>query len=332
MDVEQRVASALRSVLPVGTSIDVTMRDTAMRVRVATQEILAVWLSVGTTAAVRKAWVDVPDVQLVVAPRLSPGAREIVREIGLGWLDELGGAEFVAGNVVVSRTGQAAQGRRSTTWTPSTLGVAEALLTGTRATVAALHQSTQASPSTVASALALLTDAGLLRASAARGRSSGRTVEEPLALLNAYSVAAADLDVRHALTVGAQWRDPLDGVARLGAELDGAGIEWAATGALAAAIQAPYQTQVAPWVVYVRAATVADLLTAAAVGGMQPIQGGRLELRAFPSAITARLSTEQTGVRVVPWPRAYADLRWTGVRGEGAADHLAATMIGEAHV
>lgn len=70
-------------------------------------------------------------------------------------------------------------------------------------------------------------------------------------------------------------------------------------------------------VVYVDAASPARLTAAAQKAGRKLIEGGRLELRAFPSPITRRLSAE-VGPRLcsVPWPRVYADLRDTGVRGE----------------
>ena len=323
----ERVAGALRAVLPVGTALGVSPGPTGLRVDIAGTRSLALWLAAGTPTAVRQAAAHVPHVQLLVAPRFSDGAVAAAREGGLGWLDELGGAEFALGNVVVARTGLPLPKRRASGWTPATLGVTEALLTGTRATVGALQERLHASPSTLATALNTLTDRGLLTATAARGRNSGRTVTDPLALLHAYATAAADLDAPLSLTVGALWRDPATELVRLGASLDEAGFAWAATGALAAAIQAPYQTQVAPWVVYVQATTVADLLYAASSAGLQPISGGRLELRAFPSPITQGLAERVDHVYVVPWPRAYADLRWTGVRGEGAADHLADVML-----
>lgn len=325
--IRERVTRALRAVLPVGAALDVSPGQEALAVRLAGTRLLAVWLEAGTPAAVRRAKAHVPDLQLVIAPRFSDGAVSTAREFGLGWLDELGGAEFAFGNVLVSRTGLAVPKRRPSGWTPATLGVVEALLTGTRATVRALRERTHASPNTLGIALQRLSDAGLLTEAAARGRNSGRTVRDPLALLDAYAKAAADLHVRQSLTVGAQWRDPVVDLVRFGARLDGAGLTWA--GALAAAIQAPYQTQVAPWVVYVTSTTVADLLFAASSAGLEPINGGRLELRAFPSPMTQRLTERVEDVSVVPWPRAYADLRWTGVRGEGAADHLAEVMLRE---
>lgn len=323
----ERVARALRAVLPVGAELDVGPGLDMYRVSVAGARLEAVWLETGTPTAVRHVTAHHPEVDLVVAPRFSAGGLSAVREVGLGWVDEFGGAEFASGNVLVARTGRPAPKRRSGGWTPATLGVAEALLTGTRGTVRALRERTHASPDTLSLALHTLTDAGLLTAAAVRGRNSGRTVTDPMRLLDAYAKAAADLHVQQSLTVGARWRDPLADLADFGIRLDEAGLTWAATGALAAAVQAPLQTQIAPWVVFVKSTAVADLLYAASVAGLEPIDGGRLELRAFPSPVTERLIERFDGLSSVPWPRAYADLRWTGVRGEGAADHLAEVML-----
>ena len=107
-------------------------------------------------------------------------------------------------------------------------------------------------------------------------------------------------------------------------------IAWAATGALSAAALAPIQTQVAPMVGYVDAVGLATLAAAAATAGLKLPEGGRLQLRPFPSPITRHLSAEVIrGLRSVPWPRAYADLRDTGVRGDDAAEHRREVMTRE---
>lgn len=46
-------------------------------------------------------------------------------------------------------------------------------------------------------------------------------------------------------------------------------------------------------------------------------------LRPFPTVAVPRLVQWVGGVAVAPWPRVYADLRPTGVRGEESAEHLA---------
>ncbi len=78
--------------------------------------------------------------------------------------------------------------------------------------------------------------------------------------------------------------------------------------------------------VYLDVDTIAGLEAAAADVGLQPIEGGRLNLRPFPTVTSQRLSSETQGLRVVPWPPVYADLRPIGVRGEEAAEHLREVM------
>jgi len=83
-------------------------------------------------------------------------------------------------------------------------------------------------------------------------------------------------------------------------------------------------------VVYVDAVGLATLAAAEPTAGLKLLEGGQLQLRPFPSPITCRLSAEVLrGLRSVPWPRAHADLRDTGVRGDEAAEHLREVMTRE---
>jgi hypothetical protein len=59
------------------------------------------------------------------------------------------------------------------------------------------------------------------------------------------------------------------------------------------------------------------------VAGLREIDGGRLALRPYPTPAGAALTElRPNGFRTMLWPRVYADLRTTGVRGEDAAEHL----------
>lgn len=124
------------------------------------------------------------------------------------------------------------------------------------------------------------------------------------------------------LAAGVAWRDPLEGLASLGRRWNRGGANWAVTGQAAAAVVAPYLTEVGITEVYVEPETIVGLEAFVLDSGLRPIDGGRLILRPFPTVAVDRLVTDVQGLRVAPWPRVYADLRGSGVRGEEAAEHL----------
>ena len=166
-----------------------------------------------------------------------------------------------------------------------------------------------------------MTTLGLLAADAPRGRASAREIVERRALLTAYADAAEIATTPFMLRVGILG-DLAHELADLGRRWDADGLAWAATGMAAAAVLAPYLREVSGLEVFVHAPTPARLDEVASRAGLKPIEGGRLILRPFPTPVTKRLSAPAGDVRVAPWPRVYADLRVSGVRGEEAAEHL----------
>jgi hypothetical protein len=202
------------------------------------------------------------------------------------------------------------------------LGVAEALLCGVTATVSATAGATGHSTSTAARALEVLVRQGLLEAPAARGRHSGRRVLDPDRLLIEYAQVAKDLRPKPSLPCGLLWNDPIDGVRRLGQCWDDAGVPWAATGAIGAELRAPYLTEYSIGEIYVVASGEPELRVVARQADIEPMTGGRLVLRPFPTRASRSLATDVDGITVAPWPRVYADVRQVGVRGEEAAEHL----------
>jgi hypothetical protein len=268
---------------------------------------------------------------LVVGHHMSPGARQALAQAGVGWLDETGAAEFAIGSVVVSRTGQPPNtvGRQAG-WTPSVLAVAEALLCDVKPTVSAVEVATGLSSGSCTKALRFLSDQGLLGAKAPRGRASARRILDPDKLLEEYAVAASSVPTRIALQVGVTWQDVVQGLAKTGRMWDKHDVPWAATGAAASLVLAPFLTGVRTAEVYVEARTVAELREAADVAGLRPMSGGRVTLAPFPTVSAQRLASQVDDIRVAPWPRVFADLRTTGVRGEETAEHLREVVIGEA--
>jgi hypothetical protein len=213
-------------------------------------------------------------------------------------------------------------------WRPATLAVCEALLAGNvTPTVSSVVKATGISTGSVSTALKFLEHDGHLVSGAARGPGSGRRIVSRDDLLNAYAVAAERFRSPISVQVGVLWRDPIVGTIELGQEWRKHDIDWAATSALSASVLAPAQTAIAPMEIYVPGRTPSDLRRVAMVGGLKEIDGGRLLLRPFPTPAGAALTKQDpNGFRSMLWPRVYADLRTTGVRGEDAAEHLREEM------
>ena len=317
-----RAHDALVHVLP--RSVEVRSGEAGFVVFINDIRFQIQWIGEGWLRDVRPVLTGRPNQpDIVVARRISPGAREALTEAGIGWVDESGAAEIAKGSIVVSKSGRprgVAQGLRH--WTPAVLSIAEALLTGTKATVASTEEATGLSTGSCTNALRFLTDQELLVAGAERGPSSARRIADFDRLLDAYAAAVADAPAGPFLQVGVTWRDPVVGLAEAGAKWDAAEKAWACTAALAASVVAPYLTSVTSVDIYVDALTSAGLEAAAADAGLRPIEGGRLTLRPFPTVTSQRLSVQKEGLCIAPWPRVYADLRLLGVRGEEAAEHL----------
>ena len=323
--VQDRCAAAVAAVLP--RSVEVRReRDNGRSIcfRLNDEPFEVMWLGEGRLRQARELIADRkgrPD--LVVARLMSPGARSAFSDAGIGWIDETGAAEVALDSLIVSKSGRAVSTPpKPPRWTPAVVAVAEALLCGGKATVAAMQEMTGLSAGSCTNALRTLTELGLLSAQARRGRNSMRRIPDADTLLDEYSRAAESLAPATAISAGVFWRDPLAGVGEIGRLWDRAGVSWAVTGALAADVIAPYLTTVTTADVYVDRYTIAGIESVADAAGLRAIPGGRLTLRTYPPCLQRLSTTVQRGLRLVPWPRVYADLRPFGVRGEDAAEHL----------
>lgn len=320
-----RVEQAIRAVLPAGSPIDLSALDGELiRVDLGVGRLTAEWIGEGWLRDARAALArSGPKPEVLVARRMSPGARAAAADEHVGWIDESGAAEIALPGLLISRTGRRdRKAERPPHWSPSVIGAAEALLLGTRPTVAAVEWRTGLSVGSATNALAALARLGLLQSGAARGRASARQVTDRHRLLDSYADAAIARTPVLSLRVGTATRDLIDELASLGRRWDVEGLAWAATGAAAASVQGPYLSEVTGIDVLVDASTPAMLDALAERSGLRPIEGGRILLRPFPTPVTRRLSGTTLGQRTAPWPRVYADLRNTGVRGEEAAEHL----------
>jgi hypothetical protein len=328
----QRAEEAFLAILPRNARVrrEMSSADAVVDFVVNDQPIEVKWIGDGRLSDVRRVIAIAarnPDV--VVGRRLSPGAKEMLAAEGIGWVDETGAAEIAVGSLVVARTGTAqVRHRDEPKWTSSVLAVAEALLCDVRATVAATEEATGLSTGSCTTALRTLTDLGLLEANAARGKDSARRIGDRDALLDAYTRAVEAQPEPLSLQLGVTWQDPVVGVIKVGKRWDEASIPWAATGAIAATVTAPLLTSVSTADVYIDAHAIVGLEAVARQANLQPIPGGRLTVRPFPTATSRRLAERADGLRVAPWPRVYVDLLKIGVRGEEAAEHLRAERRG----
>lgn len=283
------------------------------------------WLSVGWPRQVRAMLARPTKPDLVAAPELSPGARKLLTESGVSWFDGTGAAQIHTPNLRVlvdTSRNLAKPPRRNLGWTAATLAVSEALLVGHIGTVSNICQATGLAQSTVATSLKFLQEEHLLSSDSERGRNARRSVADTDDLLDAYAAAAERLRSPESIRVGVLWRDPQRGAAELATSWQKQGIRWSATGALAADFIAPHLTEVAPLEIYAQAKSRAELRQIALAAGVSERNGGRLLLRPFPTPAKDALSRLEGKTWVACWPRVYADLRATGVRGEDAAEHL----------
>ncbi len=329
-DIARRVEAAVRAVLPRSVKVRVSKHDSVVDLTINGIPVESKWIGEGGLRQVRDLLAHRRTRPgIVVARRMSPGARESLSEAGVGWIDETGAAEVVKDSLILSKRERPDEPReKPPRWTLSVLAVAEALLCNTKATVAATQEATDLSAGSCTHALRVLTDLGFLISEARRGRGSARHIANSDQLLDAYAEAAAAMVPTTTLTVGVTARDMVAGLTETGRRWEKAGMAWVATGAVAASVIAPYVSSVTVVSVYVDAKTIAGLEAVATEAALRPIAGGRLTLRPFPTVTTRRLASEIGGLHVAPWPRVYADLRTFGIRGEEAAEHLREVIRG----
>lgn len=266
-----------------------------------------------------------PDVLVVSA--LSPAVRSLLSRERIGWVDWRGQVNISTDSVVVFREPGKKSPPISPRWTTSDLRVAETLLAGVRGTVSTVSAATQLSVASAATALKHLQVLGHLSSVAARGRSSHREVANEAQLLSAYVEALSMTPPSASLRIGVLWRDALEDLRNLSRTWRTTGVLWALTGPLASSQLAPVLTTTSPWEMYVEVPAPLDLEQVAEVLHLSPDPGGRLLLREWPRSMSPALLTTVDGLPIVPWPRVYADLQTTGIRGEEAAEHLREVFI-----
>jgi hypothetical protein len=320
----------LTALMPPGARLVITTNSKQPQdliLSVAGQKLRAHLIKHANLAAVHAAVSQMPKPQILLLSQATPAIRQFLTRNSIGWVDQTGSAQIAQGSLLISRdSAKVLRPDRSARWTRSMLGVAEAMLTGTPGTVSAVSAATALAASSAATALALLSRMHLLTADAVRGRNARRRIINRSEFLSAYADATTTRPNLFELRVGVLWQDPTKALADVGETWTKNGITWAATSSIAAAILAPFSTQISPLEIYLDASSPATMVAALARAGLEPLEGGRLVVAPFPSESTRRLVNVNSPVPVVPWPRVYADLQHAGVRGEDTAEHLRQVM------
>lgn len=336
----RRIKRILTAALPHGLRVDVQPRpqttppayDVTVSAGAGEHRFTAGWAGEGWPADVEQLASVTPDLEVVVATRLSDGARKWLSKAGLGWVDEAGHAEIIRrSGLIISKepTHPRTRQQQPLRWTRATFTVAEAALSGTTPTVEAIELETGLSRNATASALARLERLGLLdRPNARRGPMSARHIVDTNAFLDAYATAATERRAKQPVVlVHRLWNDPLETLREaIAPALNNGDVRWAVTGVAASVLLAPYLSDVTTLELYVEQELSADeWRLASLLGGRVVEKGQRIEVRELPTVMSAN-GPRIDGVQVALPVRVYADLTAAGGRSAEAAHHLRETL------
>jgi hypothetical protein len=326
---KDRIARALRSVLGADLHVE-RARGDGYRVRLlelaGEPQFSAEWIRRGWPAEVRAQLDRSPDLTLLVAPEFSSGARRVLDERAINWVDETGAASLRAPGLLV-RIDRAPAPKdpetQAASWSASSLLAADAVLTHRPAqiTTAWIAEHTGYSIPRVGKILAGWDhEQWTVKQGPPRGRGAHRVLVQPGAMLASWTAHLNAVPLErwfgHATS-----RDLETLTGRLADALDDWSFAW--TGWVAAGRLAPYLTQLP--VLHLRVDeryTSAELAPSLRSAGVTLTEdAGRIEFWRT-SADALRLAAPSAIGPIVSWPRVYADLQRLGGRGQDAAEHL----------
>jgi len=331
MDEKTRIVRAVSAAL--GADVDVDVGDSpdgTWRLGVAglprQPRFRALWLRQGWPADVRSAFERSPDVTLAVAPAFSAGARRLLEERRVSWVDESGSANVRADGLLVRVDRGAAPADPAplrARWSAAAVLAAEAVLVlrPERLTTSWVAERAGCSVARASGILKGWDAAGWTRKRGpARGPGAHRTLEERDHLLGSWT------DHLNAKPVERWYAHSTSGdmnalQRRLCTALDGR--SWAWTGWAAAEHLASFVTQLP--VLHLRLSEAyarRDIEPALREAGVTLTEdAGRVELWRTPVDAFRHTTASDAGP-VQSWPRVFADLERLGGRGQDAAEHL----------
>jgi hypothetical protein len=336
MDEKDRIARAVSTVLDADVLVQAAT-DGAHNLSVLglshRARFRASWVRRGWPADVRAQLDRSPGLTLLVAPELSSGARRLLDERGVSWVDETGAANLRGEGVLVHidrapiATEPPAHGA---SWGPLASVAAEATLAGRPAQITTTWIAERAGCS-VARASRILSgwdhEGWTAKHGPARGRGAHRVIEHPNAMLESWTAHVNAMPVERWFAHSTN-RDLEDVQTRLTSALSAVTFGWTAW---AAAQQlAPFVTQLP--ILHLRVDeryALRDLAPQLQDAGLTLTDSaGRIELwRTHGNTFT--LTTPSPIGPLVSWPRVYADLKRLSGRADDAAEHLRDVMEDE---
>ena len=265
---------------------------------------------------------------VLIASETTTDARRILSEHGVAFIDGLGNVHLELPGLLFHITGT---GRPTRPPAPSRLSakaglVAQALLLDPERAwkIKDLAELTAVSNGLVHRVLARLEVEGIVKTKGA-GPHRTRHVTDPTALLDLWAEENVNKPVRTRGYLLAQ--TPRQLVTELGHGLDGAGVDYALTGAAAASIIAPFVTFISVTEVWVAEAT--DPREFFDHTPVTPVTEGHNVTFLQARADTPLAFRQQSdGLWIVNRFRLYSDLRSDRRRGAEQADHLRREVIG----
>jgi hypothetical protein len=327
--VRQAVASALDADVDVREGSDGTWHLAVSGTR-RQPRFRTLWLRRGWPADVRTAVERFPQATLVVAPALSSGARTLLEDQQVNWVDETGAAS-VRGDGLLVRIDRGSaptdpKPARSQ-WSPASVLAAEAMLVLQPSQISTgwLAKHAGCSVPRASGILQRFDEEGwTVKRGPLRGRGAHRTLEQPGALLTSFADYINNRPLErwfaHSTT-----RD-LDALQRRLAETLSP-FTYAWTGWAAAEHLAPFVSQLP--VLHLRISDeylrreLEPVLSDAGITLTQ--DAGRIELWRTPAQELRHVTPSPEGP-LLAWPRVYADLQRLGGRGLDAAEHLRETV------
>jgi transcriptional regulator with XRE-family HTH domain len=301
----------------------------------------AIWAGNGWPSDVERALAEYPrrpwppDL-VIVAHRISPGARALLEARQASWADEAGNARITSPGVLVIREGEdKPESPQAFTWSASAIATAEALLARawpSGISTTELATLVQWSPSKVSQVLQALDDQGwTVKYGPQRGSRARRELVDPEGLLAAWTDAFTS-QARDRRFAHRALRSPLDFLeGKLGDTLNDH-VRWALSGWGAANSLAPFVDTVPSLQIYVHEDDFDRALDKAIddAGLSNVAEGGRIVF--FPAHPSVLALGEMSSIApLVSSPRIYADLLEMGGRGADAAEHFKEEVVGAIH-